>query len=47
MFSVVQSFMGSGPKKVVIAYKPLLIIAEIDALEIPKPFSVFLWRYQH
>ena len=44
MFSVVRSFMGLGPEKVVIAYKTLLIIAKTDALEILKLFVVFLWR---
>ena len=47
MFSVVGSFIGSDPKKIVIAYETLLIIAETDALEIPKTFTVFLWRFLH
>ena len=44
MFSVVRSFMGLGPEKVVIAYKNFLIIAETDALEIPKLLVVLLWH---
>ena len=47
MFSVVRSFMGSGPEKVVIAYKTLLIIAETDGLEIPELFVVFRWRLRY
>ena len=39
--------MGLGTEKVGIAYKTLLIIAETDALEIPKLFVVFLWLFQH
>ena len=39
--------MGLGSEKVVIAYKTLLIIAETDALEIPKLFVVFLWLFRH
>ena len=35
LFSVVGSFIGSDPKKIVIAYETLLVIAETDALEIP------------
>ena len=37
--------MGLGSEKAVIAYKTLLIIAETDALEIPKLFVVFLWLF--
>ena len=47
MFSIVRSFMGSGPEKVVIAYKTVLIIAETDALKLPKLFVVFRWRLRH
>ena len=36
LFSVVESFMSSGPDKVVVTSETLLIIAETDALEIPK-----------
>ena len=39
---VVRSFTGSGPENVVIAKETLLIIAETDALEIPKTLVVFL-----
>ena len=39
--------MGSGPEKVVIAKETLLMIAETDALEIPKAFTVFLWHLRH
>ena len=47
MFAVVRRTMSLGPEKVVIAYKTLLIIAETDALDIPKLFVVFLWRLRH
>ena len=40
MFTIVESFMGSGPEKV----ETLLIIAETDALEMPTAFVVFLWH---
>ena len=39
--------MGLGPEKVVIEFKTRLIIAETDALEIPKLFAVFLWLFRH
>ena len=39
--------MGSGPEKVVIAKKTLLIITKTDPLEIPKVFVVFLWHIRH
>ena len=47
LISVVRRSLGLGPEKVVIAYKTLLIIAETDALEIPKLFVVFLWLFRH
>ena len=47
MFAVVRTTMGLGPENVVIAYKTVLIIAETDALDIPKLFAVFLWCLRH
>ena len=47
LFQIAGSLMGSSHEKVVIAEETLLIIAETDALEIPKAFVVFLWCFRY
>ena len=41
LFSIVESFMSWGPKKFVVAWETLMIIAKTGTLEIIEAFAVF------